>query len=297
MGQGDVGSPPLPPSERGEVDADGAAIAWERWVSPGAPPVVLVHGTSAHSAWWHHVVPALIDAYDVTALDLSGHGDSGRRESYSMAAWSDEVLAVVAAVYGGPALIVGHSIGGLVAAGAAAREPGLVTAVILVDSVVDLPPAPPVDAGRPRGARVYPSLEAAVARFRLEPPQPVAGQAVLDYVAARSARRVPDGWGWKVDGRIYDVVGPQRATLLDGLAGVRCPAAVVRGEHSSLVGPDAAGVLARRWGRPVPHYTVDGAHHHVMLDEGPAFARVLRTALDDLDVPAVRAGVAALPSP
>jgi len=99
-----------------------------------------------------------------------------------------------------------------------------------------------------------------------------------------------------VDGRIYDVVGPHRAALVDGLTGVGCPAAVVRGEHSALVGPGAAGVLAQRWGRPVAQYTVAGAHHHVMLDEGPAFARVLRTALDDLDVPG-RAGVAALVRP
>ena len=290
----DDAAPPLLPSERGEVDGDGAAIAWERWARPGATPVVLVHGTSAHSAWWHHTVPALTDAYDVTALDLSGHGESGRRDGYSMAGWSDEVLAVVHAVYGGRALVVGHSIGGLVAAGAASRDPGAVEAVVLVDSVVEVPPVPPPDGGRPRGARVYPSRQAAVARFRLEPPQPVAGRAVLDYVATRSVRPVPGGWGWKVDGRIYDVVGPQRGALVDGLAGVRCPAAVVRGELSSLVGPDAAGVLARRWGRAVPEYTVAGAHHHVMLDEGPAFARILRTALDDLEVPV---GAAAQRSP
>jgi pimeloyl-ACP methyl ester carboxylesterase len=290
-GSGDV---PPPAGERGEVDTDGVPVAWERWPAPGAPPVVLVHGTSAHSAWWHHTVPALTDAYDVTALDLSGHGDSGRRPSYSMAGWADEVLAVVAALHGGPALLVGHSIGGLVAAGAAARAPDAVAAVVLVDSVVDVPPEPPPGADRPRGARVYDSVEDAVARFRLEPPQPVAGRTVLDYVATRSVRPVPDGWGWKVDGRIYDVVGAQRARLVDGLAGVRCPAAVVRGERSSLVGADAAGVLARRWGRPVPQYTVPGAHHHVMLDEDAAFGRILRTALDDLPVPAARAGVPAV---
>lgn len=302
MNVGDAGAPPT--GERGEAVADGVPIAWERWVNPGAAPVVLVHGTSAHSAWWHHTVPALTDAYDVTSLDLSGHGDSGRRPDYSMAVWSEEVLAVADALHDRPVLLVGHSIGGLVAAAAAAREPAAVSALVLVDSIVDLPAVPPAAPGRPgraRGARVFPSVEAAVASFRLEPSQPVGGRRVLEYVAARSVRRVPDGWGWKVDGRIYDVVGPQRASLGDGLAGVRCPAAVIRGEHSSLVGPDAAEVLARRWGRAVPQYTVPAAHHHVMLDEGPAFARILRTALDDLlvglDLPVAPCGRAASRTP
>jgi pimeloyl-ACP methyl ester carboxylesterase len=275
------------------VPVAGTEVAWERWARPGAPRVVLVPGTSAHSGWWHPVVPALTDRYDVVALDLSGHGDSGRREQYSMAGWAEEVLAVVEEVCGGRALVVGHSIGGLVAAGAAARDPAAVAGLVLADSIVSPPPHPAEVAVRPRAVRVFGSVAEAVARFRLEPPQPVGDRVVLERIAAGSVRPVPGGWSWKVDPAIWDVVATPDG-LTDDLPGVRCPVVVVRGERSSLVGPDAGPALARLWGRPVPQHTVPGAHHHLMVDDPKAFGAALRVALADL---ARRAEEAGAPAP
>jgi pimeloyl-ACP methyl ester carboxylesterase len=270
-----------PATDEGRLGVGGAEVAWERWARPGAPPVVLVHGTSAHRAWWHHAVSALTDRYDVVALDLSGHGDSGRRDRYSMAGWAEDVLGVVAAVCGGRAFVVGHSIGGLVAAGAAARAPEAVAGLVLADTIVVPPPRPAPAPLRPRPVRTFVSLAAAVERFRLEPPQPVGDRTVFDYVAARSLRTVPGGWAWKVDPAIWDVVSTL-GRLLDDLPGVGCPAVVVRGELSSLVGPDAGAVLARLWGREVRQYTVPGAHHHLMIDARVSFGGCLRAALRDL---------------
>ena len=48
----------------------------------GRPGIVLVHGGAAHAHWWDHVAPLLAQEYCVVALDLSGHGDSGRRDRY-----------------------------------------------------------------------------------------------------------------------------------------------------------------------------------------------------------------------
>ena len=58
--------------------------------------IVLVHGGAAHSRWWDHIGPLLAADRRVVAIDLSGHGDSGRRESYSFDAWAGEMLAVAA---------------------------------------------------------------------------------------------------------------------------------------------------------------------------------------------------------
>ena len=257
---------------------------------------MLVHGTSAHSGWWGPVAPALTDRYEVAALDLSGHGDSGRRGRYSMAGWAQEVLAVVHAVCGGRALVVGHSIGGLVAAGAAARDPGAVRGLVLADSIVSSPRRPAQVAVRPRPVRVYGSVAEAVARFRLEPPQPVGDRAVLERIAEASLRPVPGGFSWKVDPAIWDVVATPDG-LTDDLPGVRCPVAVVRGEHSSLVGPGAAATLARLWGRPVPQHTLPGAHHHLMVDDPTAFGALLRAALADLEDAVVRSSAPARERP
>ena len=51
----------------------------------------------------------------VAALDLSGHGDSGRRETYSLDLWAAEVLGVAEdAGIAGPPTVIGHSMGGFV---------------------------------------------------------------------------------------------------------------------------------------------------------------------------------------
>ena len=84
-------------AELGRVDVDGTAIAYRAWGQPGGPGIVLVHGGAAHSRWWDHIAPLMTPGRRVFALDLSGHGDSGRRQTYSLDSWAREVLAVAGA--------------------------------------------------------------------------------------------------------------------------------------------------------------------------------------------------------
>jgi pimeloyl-ACP methyl ester carboxylesterase len=86
--------------------------------------VVLVHG--AGSARWSFdlVRPHLEDSFTVIAIDRRGRGDSSDADSHSVEHEFEDVAAVVRDA-GEGALLVGHSYGGLVAAGAAALLPGL----------------------------------------------------------------------------------------------------------------------------------------------------------------------------
>ena len=95
---------------------DGARIACE--VSGAGPPVVLVHG--AGSARWSFdaVRPLLEPSFTVIAIDRRGRGDSTDADGYELAQEYEDVAAVIRDA-GEGALLVGHSYGGLVAAGAA----------------------------------------------------------------------------------------------------------------------------------------------------------------------------------
>ena len=95
---------------------DGTPIAYRAWGEEAARGIVLVHGGAAHSRWWDHIGPLLADGRRVVAIDLSGHGDSGRRGSYSLDGWAREVLAVAedAGIAAVPPTVIGHSMGGLV---------------------------------------------------------------------------------------------------------------------------------------------------------------------------------------
>jgi pimeloyl-ACP methyl ester carboxylesterase len=98
------------------TSSDGISIACE--VSGEGTPVVLVHG--AGSARWSFdlVRPQLDGRFTVIAIDRRGRGDSSDGEGYELEREFEDVAAVVRDA-GEGALLVGHSYGGLIAAGAA----------------------------------------------------------------------------------------------------------------------------------------------------------------------------------
>jgi pimeloyl-ACP methyl ester carboxylesterase len=101
---------------------DGVRIACQ--VEGEGTPLVMVHGAGSGRWSFDLVRPHLQDRFEVWAVDRRGRGESGDADSYSIEHEFDDVAAVVREA-GEGALLFGHSYGGLVAAGAAARLHGL----------------------------------------------------------------------------------------------------------------------------------------------------------------------------
>ncbi|MBC3191881.1 alpha/beta hydrolase [Pseudonocardia sp. C8] len=116
------------------ITVDGHTLAYAEGPDNG-PPLVLVHGQG--SRWQDHmrVLPALARDHRVFVVDVPGHGASGRLEpeQYTNAAVGGILAAFVAEAVGGPAILSGHSSGGLLALWIAAARPELVTALLLED--------------------------------------------------------------------------------------------------------------------------------------------------------------------
>lgn len=97
--------------------------------------IILVHGAWGNALNWVAITPALRDAgHEVVALDLPGHGahpPSGAIGQAEYVAAVGEVLAK-----GGPAMLVGHSMGGIVVAQAAARWPDSVAKAVFVAALL-----------------------------------------------------------------------------------------------------------------------------------------------------------------
>lgn len=107
--------PPMPaPAEQGTVDAAGAKIYYAVY-GQGAP-VVLLHGGLGHSGHFGFQVPALVDRFQVIAIDSRGQGRSTRGKiaiSYDLMA--RDVIAVLDKLAVKRASVVGWSDGGEVA--------------------------------------------------------------------------------------------------------------------------------------------------------------------------------------
>lgn len=84
------------------------------------PLALLVHGLAGDANSFRYLRDDLERrGYDTVAIELTGHGRADRRPDYCFPYWTEEVLYAVDQLDRTPTLMVGHSMGGLIAAGAA----------------------------------------------------------------------------------------------------------------------------------------------------------------------------------
>ncbi|MGU3473534.1 alpha/beta fold hydrolase [Paenibacillus sp. D51F] len=115
--------------------------------------LVLLHGFCGSSAYWEKVLPILEKRYRVLTPDLRGHGgSSGAREAVlGMEELAEDVAALLDALEIGPAVVLGHSLGGYAALALAERHAALLKGFALVHST-PLPDSAEAQAGRDKAA-------------------------------------------------------------------------------------------------------------------------------------------------
>lgn len=122
-------------------ERDGVALAYE--FAPGTGvPILLVHGWCCDHTYLEPQATYFAErGHGILTVDLRGHGASDKpMQTYTMGGFADD-LAWLAAELGLPKLvIVGHSMGGIVAFDFAVRYPELALATVMIDSAVVLPP-------------------------------------------------------------------------------------------------------------------------------------------------------------
>ena len=126
------------------LSRDSIEVAGHRWVyaysddaPKGAPTVVMIHGFTGSKENWYPLAQRLRGRYRLLIPDLPGWGESERKPGadYGFVAQGERVDAFVRALSPGrPVVLLGHSMGGGVAAIAAARHPEDIARVGLFDA-------------------------------------------------------------------------------------------------------------------------------------------------------------------
>lgn len=114
----------------------GIRFHFTEWGAVRNPPVVLLHGGNQSSHSWDLVSLHLALRYHVYALDQRGHGDSewSRDIDYSMNTMVADVVTFLTDQRIEQPIVIGHSMGGLVALNATLTNPQLVRGLVIIDT-------------------------------------------------------------------------------------------------------------------------------------------------------------------
>lgn len=147
--------------ERFQVPVRGGELTVGQWGDSG-PQVLAIHGITTCHMQWPLVGRELQDEMRVIAPDLRGRGGSGELPGpFGMKAHADDMVAVLDHLDIDRAVVVGHSMGGYVAAVLAMYYPERVSSLVLIDggfTYLD-PPGPDVDIEQILVATIGPSVE------------------------------------------------------------------------------------------------------------------------------------------
>lgn len=274
-------------SDRRVVRAGGVDIVCRVWdADPSASPLrcyVLMHGNGARSEWWDAIAPLLTSSGRVVAFDLSGHGESGWRDEYTLAAWVDETVTTTRELCRGRRpVLVGHSLGGLVALKSAWAYSELFAGVLLFDCPLRRFTAEQAQkraAIADRPLRRYATHAEAVASFKTVPESPGAPEVVFDHVARRSYRQ--DGGLWLLH---FDPVLYRRTTSVDEfLRPYPDDTYCIRAENGFIdeaMSREISALLAA----PERMITVPGVGHNLILEEPVACGWIIRALASGMPV-------------
>ncbi len=276
-------------------------IHFRDWGDPSAPPLVIVHGLRDHSHSFDELARGLMDRFNVFALDLRGHGDSETTPYYSFGHFVLDLHNMVRALRLECPTIIGHSLGGEVAANYAGCFPDIPSRLVIIEGLGPPPvnPAGEVEWAVNSFARIdralagppgMKDLEAAYERLRKRNPR--LGEEKARELALLGTRAREDGMlEWKFDPRLTTMAlgGPYNLDYNMALwRRIKAPSLIVHGGESGEFWRQRAGRiylepddLQRRLAcfADKRFVELDGAGHMVHFDRPDELLAEVRTFL------------------
>jgi pimeloyl-ACP methyl ester carboxylesterase len=259
----------------GTVHVDGVGLDYDERGS--GPPVLLVHGTAARL--WGVVADELAGSARVIDYDRRSFGASVHAPVSDLRRHRDDAAAVLDALGATPAVVVGWSIGGVIALDLALERPDCVRALVLIE--------PPLHAKRHPTLPMLRAILTAQALARLGRAE-AGATAFLRWAAGRrdggaDLDRIPAAWRDAILANAAAIVtelrgGTGEHVKAERLAGLRVPVTVLAGDESDPV----FAACARRLTETVPHAVlteVSGAGHVMQHDRPDAVVAAALAAL------------------
>ena len=242
------------------------------------PTIVFIHGASMdHTIWALQGRYLAHHGYSVLAIDLPGHGKSSGPALESIEEMANWTALAIEAISSNPVVLVGHSMGAIVALETAARNPEKITAIALAGAAIPM--------------NVHGDL---LAQTRDEPLAAI--ESILNWAYSKRAQiggmRVPGLWmlggGRRLmernsDGQLHVdfkacnnyLAGFESATK------IKCPTLILVGSNDKMTSPKMANNLQQA----IPHSNlvcIEDSGHMIMIEYPDETLDVLKDFLEAL---------------
>lgn len=251
-------------------------------------PLVLLHGPGESSLWWMRVISDLARTHRVVVPDLPGQGasGSGSKETYTVAgmvAWLAALLEETSSAGTSRPTLVGHVLGGALAARFAIERGERIDRLVLVDSLGLAP-------FRPSVAFAFRLLA-----FSIRPTESTYGRFLPHcmYDVEELKRAMGDRWKPFIEynlecARSSETQAAVRALMRrfaltpippEELDGIRVPTTLIWGRHDRALRLEIAEEASARYGWPL--HVIDDTRDDPKLERPAAFLGALRSALGE----------------
>lgn len=259
-----------------------------RRAAPGEPALVFIHGAqNDHSVWILQSRYLAHHGWRVMAVDLPGHGRSGGEPLADIESAARWVAALIGRMNAAPAVLVGHSMGSLIALATAAAAPDLVRGIALVGTALPMPVSDALldaaDHDEPRAIEMI--LAWSHAGLHHPPGHPGPGFSI--YNASRRLMQRQRRGTLAIDLRACNAWQGGEAAARD----VAAPVLIVSGQRDQMTPARAANRLAEILGGDdsacpsLTRLTLDDCGHNQMAEQPAALLRALRDWLATLPAP------------
>ena len=250
--------------------ADGTQLAYEE-SGAGLPAVLFVHGWQADRSVWAELIDALDADVRTVAVDLRGGGESrDASKPYALERFAADLRELVESLGIGPAIVVGHSMGGTVALRFALDAPELTRGLVLIS------PVPASGGGySPKGEAYLRSTvgdpdaaRAWLARTFAETPD----EAMLDRICAAAARADRDA-------SLESFESWAHADFADATRSITAPGLVIAPQH------DVPDMYERKVAALLPNarlVVLPECGHYAILERPREIAELIRRFCDGL---------------
>ncbi|MEK3725164.1 alpha/beta fold hydrolase [Paenibacillus sp. FSL H8-0034] len=237
--------------------------------------VVLLHGFCGSSVYWDELLPLLPNGYHWILPDLRGHGQSGAPAGeYSMEAFAGDLAQLLKGLDAGPAIVLGHSLGGYIALAFAERYPELLSGFGLIHSTG----FPDTDAGKEGRLKGIATIEEQGLPAFIEGLVPkLFAPDHLQSMPEAVARTIQIGNSTDPQAAIRTLQGMRsRPDRNDVLSSTKVPVLLVAGAHDQIIPVERTFTVS---GSQITQRLIETSGHMSMLEAPEALKEAIESFL------------------